>query len=784
MAEGPYPAAQQFSSDQSSCQEEEPAITDPNVTCGHCKEELTNPYLLCCLHSVCAECLPEMVLENGYLKCNQCGDTSTVRTDGKTSENECRVDSVRCFPAPNGPLARYIEGSKVAELLKETTIPCGSKTCQTTCDPSVVFCVNCSMYLCSHCRDSHKALAYLIGSHTMKTLDEVRTLGPLKSQVFISKNTNPISCPKHSGKFLEYFCERCGLGMCQACTVDYKSTHLPLFIDDNVFENFTKSVQIAHHTAVDYEQQCEKIGKNLHAQITELSELKEEILSSINTAFQSIYDAVDERKAKLCGEVTATIDNIHKILNSKLTTAQKEKAISVDSQSVLQFVVSHGDGHDVTASKDVVLAHQSVLTSKWLHPELHSTVSQVMTFDQANQDALLKAITEFGIIQAGACPANCILNRKPEDITTKDSNPVQLIVTTFDHENVQCKIGGEKVEAFLCPKFPIPGPAIKAKVVDNKNGKYTITFSLTYRGVCDLSIHVNGNGISNSPFTVFLQPIHDILPEIQENVIVVGTDKTYESYDGGRAVSISVVPNGYTYMVDYDRHLVYVYDRYRRHVRSFGEPGRAYGRILSATGIAVDSKGLVYVSSCFNDRIVVHKQNGTFHAEICHRSHPLDIKIHKDHLYVVNEDRNRIQVYSLNDSNPPIKPVIGSEGSGPGQFMSIRKITFSPDGDMYVTDRVKHCVQVFTSDGEYKRMFGRDNLQSPGETVITNRGYVLVSEYPNNIAVFNTVGQLVQFFSADSHYHIECLAIDHNGDLLVPLDNRKIVVFQFHSNFK
>jgi tripartite motif-containing protein 2/3/tripartite motif-containing protein 71 len=572
--------------------------------------------------------------------------------------------------------------------------------------------------------------------------------------------------------------------MCQACTVDYKSTHLPLFIDDNVFENFTKSVQIAHHTAVDYEQQCEKIGKNLHAQITELSELKEEILSSINTAFQSIYDAVDERKAKLCGEVTATIDNIHKILNSKLTTAQKEKAISVDSQSVLQFVVSHGDGHDVTASKDVVLAHQSVLTSKWLHPELHSTVSQVMTFDQANQDALLKAITEFGIIQAGACPANCILNRKPEDITTKDSNPVQLIVTTFDHENVQCKIGGEKVEAFLCPKFPIPGPAIKAKVVDNKNGKYTITFSLTYRGVCDLSIHVNGNGISNSPFTVFLQPIHDILPEIQENVIVVGTDKTYESYDGGRAVSISVVPNGYTYMVDYDRHLVYVYDRYRRHVRSFGEPGRAYGRILSATGIAVDSKGLVYVSSCFNDRIVVHKQNGTFHAEICHRSHPLDIKIHKDHLYVVNEDRNRIQVYSLNDSNPPIKPVIGSEGSGPGQFMSIRKITFSPDGDMYVTDRVKHCVQVFTSDGEYKRMFGRDNLQSPGETVITNRGYVLVSEYPNNIAVFNTVGQLVQFFSADSHYHIECLAIDHNGDLLVPLDNRKIVVFQFHSNFK
>ena len=118
MAEGPDPASQS-SQNKSSCQEEEePAIIEPDVTCGHCEKELNNPYLLCCLHSVCAECLPNMVVENVHLKCSQCEDTSTAWNDGKMSEKECRVDRVHCFPIPNGPLARYIEGKALAELLK------------------------------------------------------------------------------------------------------------------------------------------------------------------------------------------------------------------------------------------------------------------------------------------------------------------------------------------------------------------------------------------------------------------------------------------------------------------------------------------------------------------------------------------------------------------------------------------------------------------------------------------------------------------------------------------
>ena len=128
MAEGPDPAGQSSQNKSSSQEEEEPAIIEPDVTCGHCKKELNNPYLLCCLHSVCAECLPNIVVENVRLKCSQCGDTSTSWNDGKMSESECRVDSVRCFPVPNSLLARYIEGMKIVhKVTSNDPLPCDSK---------------------------------------------------------------------------------------------------------------------------------------------------------------------------------------------------------------------------------------------------------------------------------------------------------------------------------------------------------------------------------------------------------------------------------------------------------------------------------------------------------------------------------------------------------------------------------------------------------------------------------------------------------------------------------
>ena len=777
MAEGPV-LANQSSQDKSSHQEEqEPVVVEPDVTCGHCKRELNNPYLLYCLHSVCKNCLPNLEVNDGRLKCTQCGDTSTHCNDRKVLESECRVDSLRCVPVPNGPLARYIEGLKVAEHLQRSTIPCGNKACQTENEPSVVFCVECSMYLCPHCRDSHKALAYLIGPHTMKPLDEVRSLNSQEHGVFFSKTTTPSTCPQHNGEVLKYCCEQCNALMCQACAVDRKSSHIPVFLDASVSHRHTQSVRIARQTAVCYERKYQKIEKELQTQIRTVDEMKEAALHDINTAFQNIHQVVDEREKELCRLVIATAEEKKRTIRSKLTAAKREKEMSANTQSSLQFLLTSGSSHDVIASKDLVQTQQSVLTSKWCQEEFEHTVSQVVTFDPTNQDVLLKSIREFGVVEDGACPVNCTVDPKPETVRSNGSDPITLTLNTFDSKNIRCMRGGDNVEAFLRRKS-IPGPAIKARVVDEENGQYTVSFPITYPEECDLSILVNESDVRGSPFGVNFLPKPKPV-KLNKNVAELGAKKGHLNFpqQPGGPWGIAVAPNGHAFIVDHKTHQIHVCDEQRKHIRSFGQQGGGNGQLNYPRGITVDADGLVYVCNCRNNCIEIFRMDGTFVKQfgVGHLSNPSGVTVNNKQVHVADSGNHRISIFTLEGH---LICTIGSQGSGPGQFNWPSAVAISPDGDMYVTDHSNHRVQVFSPDGVFQREFGKGHLNHPRDILITADGHVLVTDtYNYRVVIFNTTGQVIHSFRVGSRP--SGLAIDHNGDLLIVTlyNDKQVAIF-------
>ena len=777
MAEGPVPASQ-FSQDKSSHQgEQEPVIIEPDVTCGHYRRELNNPYLLCCLHSVCKDCLPHLEVKDGQLKCTQCGDTSTHCNDGKMLESECRLDSLRCVPVPNGPLARYIEGLKVAEQLQRSTIPCENKACQTENEPSAVFCVECSMYLCPHCRDSHKALAYLIGPHTMKPLDEVRSLNPREHGVFFSKTTTPTPCPQHNGEVLKYCCEQCNVLMCQACAIDRKSSHIPVFLDASVSHCHTQSVKIARQTAVCYDRKYLKIEKEFQTQIRTVDEMKEAALHDINTAFQNIHQVVDERKEELCRQVIAKAEEKKHTIGSKLSAAKREKEMSANTQSSLQFLLTSGSSHDVIASKDLVRTQQFVLNSKWCQEEFEHTVSQVVTFDPTNQDVLLKAIREFGVVEDGACPVNCTVEPEPETVLSNGSDLITLMLNTFNSKNIRCTRGGDNVEAFLRPKSPIPGLAIKASVVDDENGQYTISFPITYTGRCGLSILVNGSDVRGSPFGVNFLPKPKPV-KLNKNVAELGENKGHFNFpqQPGGPWGIVVAPNGHTFIADRDTDQIHVFDEQRKHCRSFGQYGSGEGQLNYPGGITVDADGLVYVCNRGNHRIETFRMDGTFVKQfgVGDLYYPWGVTVNNKQVYVVDNGNHRISIFTLEGQ---LIRTIGSRGSGPGQFSWPSAVAISPDGDMYVSDANNDRVHVFSPDGVFQREFGKGQLNYPRDILITADGHVLVADSENNrVVIFDTTGQVIH--SIQVGHGPFGLAIDHNGDLLVTLySDKQVAIF-------
>ena len=773
MAEGPVPANQPSQDKSSDQEEQEPVVAEPDVTCGHCKRELNNPYLLCCLHSVCKDCLPTLEVKDDQLKCTQCGDTSTNCNNRKMLESECRMDSLRCVPVPNGPLARYIEGMKIVKkVAKNAPIPCGNKKCRRTGSPSVVFCGECDIFMCERCYDAHEMMS-AYDNHTVKTLEEISTLS--STDVQTSELTTPTPCPQHNGEVIKYCCEQCNALMCQACAIALKPPHNPKYLttESSIAEIHTQSVKIAHQTAVCYEGKHQKIEKEFQNQIRTVDEMKEAALRDINTAFQNIHQVVDERKEELCRLVIATTEEKKRSISSKVTATKREKEMSANTQSSLQFLLTSGSSHDVIASKDLVQTQQSVLTSKWFQEEFEHTVSQVVTFDPTNQDVLLKAIREFGVVDDGACPVNCTVEPQPETVQSNGFDAITLMLNTFDSKNIRCTRGGDNVDAFLCPKSPNPGPAIKASVVDDENGQYTLSFPITYPGECNLSILVNGSDVRGSPFGVNFLPKPKPV-KLNKNVAELGANKEHLNFPDqlGGPWGIAVAPNGHTFIVDSTTHQIHVFDEQRKHIRSFSQEGKLYYPI----GIAVDLDGLVYVCICCNHRIEVFEADGTFFKQfgVGHLSYPWGVTVNNKQVYVVDNGNHRISIFTLEGL---LIRTIGSWGSGPGKFDRPISVAISPDGDMYVTDRYNHRVQVFSPDGVFQREFGKGELNSPRDILVTADGHVLVADTRNNhVVIFNTTGQFIHRFQVGSGPR--GLAIDHNGDLLVTLyDDKQVAIF-------
>ena len=290
MAEGPDPA-NRSSQDKSSRQEEqEPVVVEPDVTCGHCKRELNNPYLLCCLHSVCRECLPNMVVENGHLKCPKCGNTSTHCNNRKVLESECRVDSLCCVPVPNGPLARYIEGMKIVQKVTQNVpIPCGNKRCKSGDSPSTVFCTDCSRFMCERCCTAHEIMDEY-EDHTVKTLQDIRSSTNLTGPLLVKKTDIP-TCPHHGGEPLKYMCDKCTTLLCQACTVDKdpgKLSHTPRYLNKAVMETHIQSTRIARCTVKSTREVCTTARERARVKMTEVDESTDRALREVDHAFEEI----------------------------------------------------------------------------------------------------------------------------------------------------------------------------------------------------------------------------------------------------------------------------------------------------------------------------------------------------------------------------------------------------------------------------------------------------------------------------------------------------------------
>jgi hypothetical protein len=200
-------------------------------------------------------------------------------------------------------------------------------------------------------------------------------------------------------------------------------------------------------------------------------------------------------------------------------------------------------------------------------------------------------------------------------------------------------------------------------------------------------------------------------------------------------------------------------------VCKFGEYGEGEGQFIFPTGVAVTSESsFVIVADWANNRVqvlrlVVGADGISAHLEFVRSlgsgagsaegnlGYPFGIALFQETVLVTDEDNHRVSQFALDGTFIGIFAGTGEEGSGDGELKVPRGITvLGSSGEVAVADCNNNRVQIFDSEGNYKRQFGKEGKENgqfyrPSGLASDAHGNLLVTDYTNRLQVFDPEGK-------------------------------------------
>ncbi len=188
------------------------------------------------------------------------------------------------------------------------------------------------------------------------------------------------------------------------------------------------------------------------------------------------------------------------------------------------------------------------------------------------------------------------------------------------------------------------------------------------------------------------------------------------------------------YVTDRGSNHIYEFEK-GNYVRTFGESGTGNGQLAKPHGVAIDSKGNVWVADTGNNRIeefspegayiAAYGTSGTGHGQF---SNPQGIAIDSEgNVWVADTGNNRVQVLS---STGVYIQQFGTAGSGAGQMKEPTDVTTDSSRHVYVLDAGNGRVETWLNEGESEYAPNTHGTLTVYYTTATNSKYPSCGGHP------------------------------------------------------
>jgi DNA-binding beta-propeller fold protein YncE len=213
---------------------------------------------------------------------------------------------------------------------------------------------------------------------------------------------------------------------------------------------------------------------------------------------------------------------------------------------------------------------------------------------------------------------------------------------------------------------------------------------------------------------------------------------------------VAVDSKGQVYVADAANRTVFVFNLELKRVERRGD--RPPARLTVPIGLAIDDQDHLFVSDASLHQITCFRPDGevlaVFGLDDLQRPAglALDNRLHR--LYVADAKANRLAIFD-STSFRLLQQIGGTSTPGkaePGTFSAPSNVAVGADGQVYVTDTWNQRVQVFDSAGKFVRTFGRHGV-TPGDFVrpkgiaLDSQGHIYVADAEfNNFQVLASDG--------------------------------------------
>ncbi|XP_030402640.1 tripartite motif-containing protein 3 isoform X1 [Gopherus evgoodei] len=581
----------------------------------------------------------------------------------------------------------------------------------------------------------------------------------------------PLSCPNHEGKVMEFYCESCETAMCHECTEGEHREHVTVPLR-NVVEHHKASLQ----------QQLDAIKSRL-PQLTaaiglvteiskQLTERKNAAVGEISGSFAELEQALQQRKGLLVRDLEATCSAKQKVLQAQLDALRQGQENILSSCTFTEQALHHGTETEVLLVKKQMSERLSALASQEFpeQPQENDQLDFVV-----ETDGVRKSILNLGVLITTSAIAHKTVATGEGLRHAVVGQPSSLTITTKDKDGELVRSGSASLQAQVTAP---DGSRAEVEVLDNKNGTYELVYTPRQEGDFLLSILLYGQPIRGSPFRTKALKACDMPPSpddvkrrvkspssghirqkavrrpssmygsgkkkenpIEDELIFRVGSRGREKGEFTNLQGISTSSSGRIVVADSNNQCVQVFSNEGQFRLRFGMRGRSPGQLQRPTGVTVDMNGDIIIADYDNRWVSIFSPEGKFKTKIGsgRLMGPKGVAVDRNgHIIVVD---NKACCVFIFQSNGKLVTKFGGRGTAERQFAGTLDgphfVAVNNKNEIVVTDFHNHSVKVYSADGEFLFKFGshgegNGQFNAPTGVAVDSNGNIIVADWGNS----------------------------------------------------